>query len=376
MAKEPAIIRDKNLMRSWSRSMRSQGKTIALVPTMGYLHQGHLSLIQEAKKHAHVIVVSIYVNPGQFSPSEDLATYPSDFQGDLQKIKEAGVDAVFHPQNLYDYETDTKITSGSVGNLGFDDGKDQKLGSSCKDEEDPSGTFRNLDGKVVLEREGKSTGGSFGNLGFNGGNERKVVSCIEKVGGGLVHETWIRVEKLERGLCGRSRPVFFRGVATVVSKLFNIVEPDVALFGKKDYQQWRIIRRMVRDLDFGINVIGSEIVRDADGLALSSRNVHLSPEEREKALSINKSLSKAKFAAQNGQVSCVELRNSVIQAIVEAAGRIDYAEIVDQESLNTVEEIRSPVVFCVAAWFGKATIFYSGGRGRGRGLLGAPAPGG
>lgn len=245
MAKEPAIIRDKNLMRSWSRSMRSQGKTIALVPTMGYLHQGHLSLIQEAKNRAHVTVVSIYVNPGQFSPSEDLATYPSDFQGDLQKVKEAGVDAVFHPQNLYHYETDTKITSGSVGNLGFDDGKDQKLGSSGKDEEDPSGSFGNLDRNVVLEREGESTGASFGNSDFNGGNGRKVVSCIEKEGGGIGHETWIRVEKLERGLCGNSRPVFFRGVATVVSKLFNIVEPDVALFGKKDYQQWRIIRRMV-----------------------------------------------------------------------------------------------------------------------------------
>ncbi|GLU07883.1 hypothetical protein SLE2022_248220 [Rubroshorea leprosula] len=124
-------------------------------------------------------------------------------------------------------------------------------------------------------------------------------------------------------LCGKNRPVFFRGVATIVTKLFNIVEPDVAVFGKKDYHQWRIIQRMVRDPDFGIEIVGSDIVRDSDGLALSSRNVHLSPEEREKALSIN---------------------------------RIDYAEIVKQGSLEAVEGIKNPVVFCIAAWFGKVRL--------------------
>eukprot|EP00262_Sarcandra_glabra_P008701 TRINITY_DN2235_c1_g1_i10.p1 TRINITY_DN2235_c1_g1~~TRINITY_DN2235_c1_g1_i10.p1 ORF type:complete len:268 (+),score=65.19 TRINITY_DN2235_c1_g1_i10:330-1133(+) len=265
---------------------------------MGYLHQGHLSLIKEAQNHAQVTIVSIYINPGQFSPSEDLSTYSSDFQGDIDKLKEYGVDAAFCPKNLYDYGSDDKVPSGSFGDVGFDD----------RNEKGPSGCFEKM--------------------GFGDKNERKVVSCVEEKGSGRFgHETWVRVERLEMGLCGNSRPVFFRGVATVVAKLFNIVEPDVAVFGKKDYQQWRIIRRMVRDLNFAINVIGSEIVRDTDGLAMSSRNVHLLPEEREKALSINKSLFKAKSDAQNGKTSSRELRNSVINAVLEAGGRIDYAEV-------------------------------------------------
>lgn len=171
--------------------MRRQGKTIGLVPTMGYLHEGHLSLIQQSHNLSNLTVVSIYVNPGQFSPTEDLSTYPSDFDGDILKLKAVpgGVDVVFHPYDLYDYKTTTAAT-----------------------EEDKK-------------------------------NKDAVVSCVEQSGGG--HETWIRVEKLEKGLCGKSRPVFFRGVATVVAKLFNIVEPDVAVFGKKDYQQFRIIQRLV-----------------------------------------------------------------------------------------------------------------------------------
>ncbi|XP_057964622.1 pantoate--beta-alanine ligase isoform X2 [Malania oleifera] len=272
--REPEVITDRDQMRRWSRTMRAQGKTVGLVPTMGYLHQGHISLVTEARKHTHFIVVSIYVNPGQFSPSEDLSTYPSDFNGDLQKLMAVpgGVDVVFRPQNLYDY--------GVSG----------------------SGNNRNC------ERGG-------------------VVSCVEERG--LVHETWVRVERLEKGMCGKSRPVFFRGVATVVTKLFNIVEPDVAVFGKKDYQQWRIVQRMVRDLDFSIKVIGSDIVRDHDGLAMSSRNVHLSSDQRQKALLINRSLSRAKSAAENGQANCSALRDSVIQAIHEVGGKIDYAEICD-----------------------------------------------
>ncbi|KAL8146838.1 hypothetical protein AgCh_004537 [Apium graveolens] len=230
--KQPKIITDKNEMREWSRSMRAQGKTIGLVPTMGYLHQGHLSLLREAHKHTQVFVVSIYVNPGQFSPNEDLSTYPSDFNGDINKLMSVpgGVDVVFHPHNLYDYGV------GSVGN-----------------------------GEGGVEKEG-------------------VVSCVKD--GGLGHETWVRVERLEKGLCGKSRPIFFRGVATIVTKLFNIVDPDVAVFGKKDYQQWRLVTRMVRDLDFSIRIIGSEITREKDGLAMSSRNVHLSTDEREKVMYI------------------------------------------------------------------------------------------
>ncbi|KAG9143626.1 hypothetical protein Leryth_027390 [Lithospermum erythrorhizon] len=203
-AKDPLIIRGKDEMTKWSRFMKAQGSSIGLVPTMGYLHEGHISLVKEAQKHADLIVVSIYVNPGQFSPNEDLSTYPSNFEGDIDKLRSVhgGVDVVFNPFNLYDY---------GVG----EGGETMKRGEEEKGE--------------------------------------KVISCVESSKFG--HETWIRVENLEKGLCGKSRPIFFKGVATVVAKLFNIVEPDVAVFGKKDYQQWRIIRRMVRDLDFGIKIV-------------------------------------------------------------------------------------------------------------------------
>lgn len=193
-SREPEIITDKNEMRKWSRAMRSQGKSIGFVPTMGYLHEGHLSLVKESHKRANLTVVSIYVNPGQFSPTEDLSTYPSDFHGDLLKLKSLpqSVDVVFHPYNLYDYGNKSSV------------GSDRK--SDCSGE---------------------------------------TASCVEVTGAGAGHETWVRVERLEKGMCGKSRPVFFRGVATVVAKLFNIVEPDFAFFGKKDYQQWRVIQRMV-----------------------------------------------------------------------------------------------------------------------------------
>ncbi|KAG9155136.1 hypothetical protein Leryth_011112 [Lithospermum erythrorhizon] len=320
-AKDPLIIRDRDEMRKWSRSMRAQGSSIGLVPTMGYLHEGHLSLIKEAQQHADLIVVSIYVNPGQFSPNEDLSTYPSNFEGDIEKLRSVhgGVDVVFNPFNLYDYGV-------------YEGGETMKKGEEEKGE--------------------------------------KVISCVESSKFG--HETWIRVENLEKGLCGKSRPIFFRGVATVVVKLFNIVEPDVAVFGKKDYQQWRIIRRMVlcwiskeiessycnqvRDLDFGIKIIGSELVREHDGLAMSSRNVHLSPQEREKALSISRSLYEAKKAAENGERDCTKLRNYVAQTIQKAGGKVDYDEIMDQESLESVEVIRRPVVFCIAALFGNVRL--------------------
>ncbi|KZV57808.1 Pantoate--beta-alanine ligase family protein [Dorcoceras hygrometricum] len=299
---EPLIISDKDEMRKWSRTMRSQGKSIGLVPTMGFLHQGHLSLIQESLKHTQLTVVSIYVNPGQFSPNEDLSTYPSDFLGDIRKLMSVpgGVNVVFHPKDLYDYGK----------------GDDYEK--------------------------------------MNGREKGKIVSCVEK--SGIGHETWVRVENLEKGLCGKSRPIFFRGVATIVTKLFNIVEPDVAVFGKKDYLQWKIIQRMVRDLDFGVKVVGSELMRDEDGLAMSSRNVHLSLDQRAKALSISKSLFKAKFATEQGQVDCKELKDSLIHAIQEAGGKIDYAEIVDQENLEDLTEINRPAVFCVAAWFGNVRL--------------------
>lgn len=181
--------------------MRCRGNTIAFVPTMGFLHEGHLALVSEARRHAHLVVVSIYVNPGQFSPSEDFSVYPSDFEGDVRKLMAVpggGVDVVFHPHNLYDYDIEKGPNTGASATL-------------------------------VHEHDAPPA-----------------LSCVEQKGMG--HETWVRVHNLEKGLCGKSRPIFFRGVATVVTKLFNIVDPDVAVFGKKDYQQWRLIQRMVTTL--------------------------------------------------------------------------------------------------------------------------------
>ncbi|CAM0871170.1 unnamed protein product [Alopecurus aequalis] len=304
-AGEPEVIRDKAAMRAWSRRRRAEGRTVVLVPTMGFLHEGHLALVSAAASVSGpvAVVVSIYVNPSQFAPTEDLATYPSDLAGDLRKLASTGsVHAVFNPPDLY-------------------------------------------------VRGGGAAGGSPAEAASG------PVSCLEALAGGDGHETWIRVERLEKGLCGSSRPVFFRGVATVVAKLFNVVEPDVAIFGKKDYQQWRLICRMVRDLDFAIEIIGSEIVREADGLAMSSRNVHLSPEQREKALSISRSLVNARTAALNNNNSASEhIKNQIVQTLMEAGGQVDYVEIVEQESLVSVETIDRPVVICVAAWFGKVRL--------------------
>lgn len=294
------VLRDKNAMRDWSRNRRLNGERICLVPTMGYLHRGHLALVEGAKSRASRVVVSIYVNPAQFAVGEDFSTYPSNFEDDLAKLRSLGVDAVFNPPDLYERGSRGKIFS-AVGN----DNGGHGCATSCLEEKSENG-----------------------------------------------HETWIRVEKLEQPLCGTSRPIFFRGVATVVAKLFNIVEPDVALFGKKDYQQWRLICRMVRDLDFAVEVVGSEIVRDFDGLALSSRNVHLVPEERQKALSISRSLYQVRDAVCNGEISTGKLRHSVVESILGAGGRIDYVEIVDQETLQPMERIDLPVVLCVAARFG------------------------
>ncbi|CAA7058872.1 unnamed protein product [Microthlaspi erraticum] len=339
---EPEVIRDKEAMRRWSRGMRSQGKKIGLVPTMGFLHDGHLSLVRQSLALSDVTVVSIYVNPGQFSPTEDLSTYPSDFSGDLAKLAALSTSAsdviVFSPtEDLSTYPSDF---SGDLAKLAA-------LSTSASD------VIVVFNPRNLYDYDGDDGGGRKKTNGGGGGE--RVVSCVEE-GGGLGHETWVRVERLEKGLCGKSRPVFFRGVATIVTKLFNIVEPDVAMFGKKDYQQWRIIQRMVRDLDFGIEIVGSDIAREKDGLAMSSRNVHLSAEERQKALSISRSLAMAKASAEAGQTSCTELKDMIIQEIVGAAGKIDYVEIVDQKTLEGVEEIKSGVVICVAAWFGTVRL--------------------
>ncbi|KAJ7542672.1 hypothetical protein O6H91_09G006200 [Diphasiastrum complanatum] len=300
------VIKEKQEMRSWSRAMRKAGNRVALVPTMGFLHSGHLALVEEAKKHAQHVVVSIYVNPGQFAPNEDFGSYPRDIDGDLQKLQPFGVDAIFNPFDLY--ERHSRLNTSANGIAGSHDTKG----------------FLQSDDSTLCEDDTY----------------------------GQEHETWIQVEKLSKPLCGQNRPIFFRGVATVVAKLFNIVEPDVAIFGKKDFQQWRVICRMVRDLDFAVDIVGCPIARDFDGIAMSSRNVHLSPTDRCQALSISRSLREAAESVTECEVSAQLLVEHVRKAITAAGGKIDYASIVDQETLKDVREIRAPVVFAVAAWFG------------------------
>ncbi|KAH7285266.1 hypothetical protein KP509_33G019500 [Ceratopteris richardii] len=232
------LFHDKEDMRKWSRAMKRAGKKIAFVPTMGSLHAGHLHLVERAKLEADVVVVSIYVNPSQFAPNEDFGSYPRDLRGDLDKLQPFCVDAVFNPYDLY------------VRDAGQNDSElsERKASSQQKAVNEGADDTRDLTSK----------------------RQRYTHE----------HETWIRVEKLELPLCGKSRPGFFRGVATVVTKFFHIVEPDVAIFGKKDYQQWRLVCRMVRDLDFDIKIIGCELIREEDGLAMSSRNTYLSSAER------------------------------------------------------------------------------------------------
>lgn len=273
----PEIIRDKAAMRAWSRAQRAAGAKIAFVPTMGALHEGHLSLVQRATTEGDRVVVSIYVNPTQFAPHEDFDVYPRDLSGDLAKLAPFGVAAVFAPGDLYD----------------------------------------------------------------------------RGPGGG---QTEVRVTELERPLCGVSRPHFFGGVATVVTKLFHIVEPDVAVFGRKDYQQWRIIQRMVRDLDLAIEIVGAPIVREPDGLAMSSRNLLLEPAHRAEAPAINQALEAARERAAAGERDLDRLLSTVRAAIEAAGGRVDYVEGLDAETLQPVSGATRLVLAAVAAWFGEVRL--------------------
>lgn len=268
------ILQTAKEMRLWSRACRREGETIAFVPTMGYLHEGHLSLVKGAKERADRVVASVYVNPGQFAPHEDFDTYPRDTEGDRDKLRSLGCDALFEPNTLY----------------------------------------------------------------------------------GPGHQTWLRVQELERPLCGVSRPTFFRGVATVVSKLFNIVEPDIAVFGKKDFQQWRIIERMVDDLDFGIEIVGLPLVREADGVAMSSRNARLAPEDRIAARSLSEALFAARDSVAKGEDDAAVVRQGIHRRISETGARVDYIEIVDAITLEEVKKIARRTVIAVAAHVGDVRL--------------------
>jgi len=245
-------------MQSLVNKVIKNGMSITLVPTMGALHEGHMNLINEARKRGDVLVVSIFVNPTQFGPNEDFTNYPRDLEGDLRKIENLGVDIIFAPtqEEIYPVE----------------------------------------------------------------------------------FQTYVEVKELQEHLCGHFRPGHFRGVATVVLKLFNIVKPHVALFGVKDYQQLKIIQKMVKDLNLEVEVIGYPTVRNEDGLALSSRNVHLSPSERSSASQVSKALREIKrkfdMGCRNTKLM-VEFGRKILEE--EGINKIDYLEICDSETLENKE---------------------------------------
>ncbi len=253
---------------------------LALVPTMGALHDGHLALIQRARQivgASGAVVVSIYVNPTQFGAGEDLARYPRPWATDRRKCAEAGVDIIFHPE---------------AGGLYCDD-----------------------------------------------------------------HSTWVYEEVLSRGLCGASRPGHFRGVCTVVAKLFMIVQPDIAVFGQKDYQQLAIIRRMVRDLDMPVKIIGVPTQREPDGLAMSSRNTYLSPQERTEALSLRRGLLTARELWRKGEHAATRLQSAAKKAILKGNGiTIDYLEVVNPKTLQPERHVQRGCVMAAAIKIGSTRL--------------------
>ena len=248
-------------LQKWAEGRRQAGKRIALVPTMGALHAGHLSLIAAAKKKgADEIVVSIFVNPIQFGPKEDFARYPRDEKADLAKCRKAGATVVFAPKAGEMYEKD--------------------------------------------------------------------------------HSIFVDERLLGKTLCGQRRPGHFRGVCTVVAKLFNIVRPHIAVFGQKDYQQLLIIRRMVRDLNFDVKIVAAPIVREPDGLAMSSRNAYLSPEDRTRALALSKALANLqKEVRREDELEWYPRRIQTIRFLRENGLNVDYVEAVDPETLKPVEDL-------------------------------------
>ena len=271
-------LADPTLLRQHCLSWRTQGLTVALVPTMGFLHAGHLSLFDHARTCADRLVVSIFVNPTQFGPNEDLDRYPRDLPRDLELAAAHGVDLVFAPE---------------AGAMYFPD-----------------------------------------------------------------HAAWVDVPELGRVLCGASRPGHFRGVCTVVAKLFGLVRPDFAVFGQKDWQQLAIIRRMTRDLELGVTVIGRPILREADGLAMSSRNVFLTPEERQKAPAIRQGLLLVQQAVQAGERDAAKLGLMFRAHLAEklAVARVDYAELAHPEALSPVARVDAPTLLAVAVFVGRVRL--------------------
>ncbi|MDD3652699.1 MAG: pantoate--beta-alanine ligase [Desulfotomaculaceae bacterium] len=264
-------------IREFVRSVRASGQKIGFVPTMGYLHEGHLELMRWAKRHCDIVVISIFVNPTQFGPQEDFDKYPRDLERDAQMAESVGVDAIFKPSVAEMY---------------------------------PSG-----------------------------------------------YCTYVDVERITEKLCGQSRPGHFRGVATVVTKLFNIINPDQAFFGQKDAQQALVIRRMVADLNMSMEVVTVPTVREPDGLAMSSRNVYLTPEQRQAALVLRKGLRIAEDAVAAGQRDTFAIRQLVVDTIVaEPLAEIDYVDIYSYPELEPVTKMSGPVLLALAVKIGRTRL--------------------
>jgi pantoate--beta-alanine ligase len=273
-------------MAGWARKWRREGCRVGLVPTMGYLHEGHLSLVRRAREEASnsgVVVVSIYVNPTQFAPGEDLDRYPRDLRRDLDLCRRVGVDVVFAPSDQEMYEE-----------------------------------------------------------GFS---------------------TYVMEEKLSRSMEGASRPTHFRGVTTVVAKLFNLVQPDVAVFGEKDWQQAAVIRRMVRDLNMPVRMVVAPTLREPDGLACSSRNARLSELERSQAAALWEAIQEARrrLRASDRGITAARLRKDLTDRIEKRpAARVDYIEFFDPSTLQPVERLGTGVRMALAVWMGKTRLIDNG----------------
>ncbi|MGC8819918.1 MAG: pantoate--beta-alanine ligase [Fervidobacterium sp.] len=270
------LVQSINEMKKLSKEALEKGKTIGFVPTMGYLHEGHLSLVRKAREENEIVVVSIFVNPTQFGPNEDFNRYPRDLERDLRLLEPIGVDYVFHPSTEEMYPKNYSVYVDEV--------------------------------------------------------------------------------ELSKYLCGAKRPGHFRGVCTVVTKLFNIVKPTRAYFGQKDAQQFRILRRMVENLNLDVEMIEMPIVRESDGLAMSSRNVYLSEEERKEATRLYKSLLRAKELIDHGEMDVKTIKEEMLHVLNHPLLKIDYVEIVDEETLLPLEKIDRRVIIALAVFVGKARL--------------------
>lgn len=264
-------------IRKQIKDWRKQGYSIGFVPTMGYLHEGHLSLVQKALEQNDKAVVSIFVNPMQFSPSEDLESYPRDFNRDKELLEKTGANLIFYPGAEKLYEDDF---------------------------------------------------------------------C-----------TYVDMNRVSKELCGKSRPVHFRGVCTIVTKLFHIITPDKAYFGQKDAQQLAVIKRMVRDLNMDIEIVGCPIVREKDGLAKSSRNTYLSEEERRAALILSKAIFLGEQLVKQGERKASILKEKMKELIEsEPLANIDYIEVVDANSIEKVEQLSGSVLTAIAVYIGRTRL--------------------